>query len=568
MWRGVTDFLENVDKTAAANLSGVSEADHRAVMAVHSLNVSGDHEMPDHHHDDTPARGHRDGSDSVSFGLGDEEEEGRGSSHSGAGRPLTPPPAAPRPRQGLPPPPRESAVDSLQAHIRRLEAENERREEATRDRDKRYLALEADYDAVSARGRGLEVELQHRADEVAALKEELITLRTAQEEASSTRAAWAHERATLVEDLRRLEEAQLELTEQLDGVSAKLLSSERAKGRAEEALAAANAALTQYKSHTKMLLDAKAKRIAELEASQQGAPDGQPAGSVATVEDVLCRPDVAAAVDAIVAKTVALRCEAAEGKTLEANDELKRVRERQSTLSDSVSALQLHNHQLQEMLDEEKRAAEALSQRLQTALAKHEQELMDARRSTLTLVNGASAAAEGGSDSSLEAKVQEMASLVMQKQQALEEKRAEADQWRMRFEVSSQRLREAEMVSNAVKLGRGAEGEGRRSYAADYGGAEEGRPATSFRDTTLFSSIAARGRWGRKVAGAADRLDGFSLSTGSYLRKNSTIRLALIAYVILLQLYVFVVVSVNSVVQTGAVHEMNTNMLPNGRPLA
>ena len=595
MWKGVTEFLENVDKTAAVNLSGVSEDNTRAVGGVDGLDTSG------HIHDgfrrpSTHGSRPEEGDDSISFDD-DDDDEGQhqprtptSASASASSTPATRAPPTlsaptlppkvhqqPTPTSRLPAPPgrhtapsSDVSIESLQEQIRRLVLDKEQRdaahESSSRDRDRRYLALEADYDAVTARGRGLDVELQHRADEITSLQSEVERLKSETQVSASAGESGSLERARLAEDLRRSEAAQRELSDQLDEISGKVAGLERGKSRAEESLLAANAALSQYKTQTKMLLDTKSKRVAELEAAlSEAATKGGDApahtDTAASAEELLQRPDVSALVASMIEKREAAAREEADKRAQQTSADLKAAQSTLAEMGDTVRSLQLHNEQLQEMYDDEKRGAEAAAQRFQISLTKHEQEVYELRKANHVGVSTPNA------EKGLEAKVQEMATLIMQKQQALEDKRAEADQWRTRFEVSSQRLREAEMVSNAVKL-RSADEPRRGGYATDYGNAEEGRPSSAFRETALFSNIASRGRWGKKVAGAAERIDGFSLTTGSYLRRNSTLRIALLVYIVVLQLYVFIVVSVNSVVQTGSVHEVNNNLLPNGQPIA
>jgi hypothetical protein len=156
----------------------------------------------------------------------------------------------------------------------------------------------------------------------------------------------------------------------------------------------------------------------------------------------------------------------------------------------------------------------------------------------------------------LERRCKDLAELVMEKQAALEAKRSEAEQWRTRSELLQQRLREAELLANTIGSGRSSCSPTMGSGGFGSGGSravtiEEDREVQDslngdFSRSRFFGTLQRRGAWGQRVAGVAQTLDSVSLKTGTLLRRSSVLRVGVIAYVILLHLWVFIVLSFTS----------------------
>ena len=136
----------------------------------------------------------------------------------------------------------------------------------------------------------------------------------------------------------------------------------------------------------------------------------------------------------------------------------------------------------------------------------------------------------------VERRCKELAEIVLEKQSALEAKRFEVDQWRTRYELAQQRAREAELLSSALPT--------RSNHRALF---MDDTNLVEPEENHFFGRLAGRGNIGAKISSVASRLDQASLKTGSVLRRYSSLRIFFVAYVVVLQVWVFVAVSFSSI---------------------
>lgn len=491
-------------------------------------------------------------------------------------------------------------IESLLLERRELEKKHER---AIAAQDQRFLKLEADYNAVFSRLKARDAEVGLLTDNAERLEGDAreakdaasrleMLLEEAQRQASASQHAADESEAAALEAQRKVDGAQRELA----GTRARL---DAAEGRER----AVREEYEQHRARAASLLSERESQLEVLRVAAAGA-GGHAGHSMAAAEekarqleaanDELSGERLRLTTKLNEAEATAQRLQALATKLQAEAKELATAKE-EAQRSASVAK---HNLLESQDLYEGERAAhmqtkvglEAIVQEKAAALRQAEKDLAllqkrklaaadthDGERLGASNAAAAAAAATAGASSSSgngagsaaaaalssvdwERRSKELAELILEKQSALEAKRSECEQWKTRYEVSQQRLREVEMVSSSVQAlqgitarsGGGSSG-GMSSRAVDIlSGDGDSRDDGDFNRSRFFGNLQRRGPWGEKVVSVARKLDTFSLRSGSYLRRSSVLRVAVLIYVVVLQLWVFFVVSISSNVPQSA----------------
>lgn len=422
-----------------------------------------------------------------------------------------------------------------------------RHEKELADKHARYDALEKKFNDLQAYTR--------EAD--AKVSELLVALDAAQ--SSSQRheeeLAAAKSRDQMSEDALQALRAELHATheelhrslEEKASLAAEAAATKDMRRRSEAQAEAVQSELNEYRRRVKFLLEEKDRHITNLESSQQQQQQHATTPAAPTAPTVQHSEHVAT--------DYAVQLAAAEERARVLTEQLSTERaSTEATRQELIEAAEARRV-LQQQLDEADRLFEAERTshgETRTLKRQLDDEVASLQKEISKRVVPPTGTAGGGQDLGLELRVRELAEMLMEKQAALEARRSEADQWRTRFEVSQQRLREAESLHAAVSAsgpqrvtssGRSArplfvDEEANITMAGDVG--ELGR-------MKFMRNLSAKGAWGEHVVSAAQGLDKVSLRTGSFLRRNALLRVFLVAYVVMLHMWVFLVLTLSSV---------------------
>ena len=433
-------------------------------------------------------------------------------------------------------------------------------DKAMGDRDARYLALQEDFDKLQAAKKSLERSLedvQLRYDN----EHQKLVSNTAALEALRRQDDDAQEdREKLREELSRLEN-ELTITHQsADAARRSYLIEADGKKKLEGELHQSQSALAEYKAQTRLLLDNKEQQLQQaLARAKQQEPDHREVGQQAEHIRLLERriesltASKAAADQLVEAQKVDLdklinQKDAATSEAARQESELRELSEKlQTTTLELLSVRDLFNNE---------RSAHATTRQFLQDL--NEQQDSKTKQKSGQQEPSVTTTETGNNKALVEAqrRAAELAELLLEKQAGLEAKRSESDQWRTRYEVSQQRLREAEMVGSSIVGLAPTNSSGSTSARPSHRSGvsrslfqmEEGAGGETddLRRSRFFGSLSNRGPLGRKLTDVAERLDSVSLRTGGVLRRSSVLRVALIVYIAVLHLWVFVAVSVSS----------------------
>lgn len=541
MWKGVTEFLENVDQKAA---EFAQRRDDHAPSHVAVLDNSEE--------DDWAVGGSRRASDaSVAEAPADANVSALLTS------------SAPMLKDSLPSPQSQSDgsldVLVLQQQIatlnRRLSDVQKGAASDNASRGRALQSLQAEYDAVVAKNRSLAIEVDHwqvlstrAADAQSALE---IKLQAAESELADIRTQKQGETSELEHWEHQCAEQQAQMEEQRRELAAATAQARRAT----ESANTARSELSDYRIRSKILLDEKDKQILDLQQNTNGnctRAEGQHEGRAPDAHSL----------------SHATEMRQAEARIRSLSEQLQQKTDALDAIEGTLRDQQLVNAQLKELLEGEHTAKASVSRALEERLAERQSAIdaLEKRLAQLQQTPGNTSTlgvCESPSNAESERRAKELAQLLMEKQSALETKRAEADQWRTRFEVSQQRLREAELVSSAVQ--RGVDGVSRRAARyTDVASAEAQQTIEneSVSKHRVMSLLASKGGWGIGVVNAAVQIDRISLRAGGILRRNSLLRVFMVCYVAILQLYIFIIVSFSSSIPSGNAHE---GVPPSGR---
>ena len=238
---------------------------------------------------------------------------------------------------------------------------------------------------------------------------------------------------------------------------------------------------------------------------------------------------------------------------------------RRAELSTQVKAAQELFEGEAQAHSETRRSFEALLAERDQQIAKHQKKLADLQKQIEGRINDTSPTSSGPdsattadavtlpSNESLaqwQQKAKDLADLVMKRQAALEAKRSEADLWRTRFEVSQQRLREVEIMVNAVNSNSNTRHT--RSVSIEDEKEVQDSLTGDFARSHFFSTLSRKGEWGRRVSTAARMIDTVAVRGGIVLRRSSVLRVCFLLYVIGLHVWVFFVMATLTVPPTSA----------------
>eukprot|EP00758_Cryptobia_borreli_P006819 Tbor_TRINITY_DN5208_c0_g2::TRINITY_DN5208_c0_g2_i1::g.16539::m.16539 len=403
------------------------------------------------------------------------------------------------------------------------------------------------------------------------------------------------------EDISKLEDLVKESHTRQDRMQESLEIETRKREHIEEVRDAIQAQLDDYKTKSKMLLNEKERSIEQLEAELQrvanlgtrgeGGDDLRHNGRDSEGGALYTKERVDAAVlkaQEDISQQYTETIFILEEKAAKLQQDLKQKTSSEQNRIDEIEALKLHNSQLRDMYEGEQNVNRTTTQKIKKTLEEKEGHIIRLEKTLKELhisnaVMRPAAELHSGSDTGVssgcgksyqdvERRARELADALLEKQAALEAKRAEADQWRTRYEVGQQRLREAELVSKAITRGgkssnsAGGSHTGHR-YSNDIGIAESGgmdsHHGGEFKESRWYSVIASKGSWGRHAAGAASKIDHASLRLGIILRRNSLLRIVVVVYFVLVQLYLFIVLSISPSVPEGTkVHEASAGLEP------
>lgn len=454
-------------------------------------------------------------------------------------------------------------VQSLLTTQRQME---KRHEEATLDRERRFDALQRNYDALDEFSRAssekvaaLSADLERARNELLVEKRRADEHKSLREHQEEEAARLRDEVAMLADELQRVSANNSSLTSEVQ-----VLRDERRKLSDQCHQAASE--LTDYRNRSKHLLDERDKRIAELE--QQSLANSGAGGST----KALLSPTVEADLEASKSTIARLEAVCAEQELhlQEAAAKCTMLQQQRSRLECQLGALEVEKDEIMRaqegyrnevrdthyLFDSERRAHSETRQKLKDVAEELEQLKRIAVGNDSTAAAKKPSVSDGGAAAS-ELRLRELAELLMEKQAALEAKRSEADQWRTRFEVSQQRLREAELLQNTLSSSTASSamysrgGAGARGVYLQMGEHQETADGGDLSKNRFLGELSRKGPWGAKVVNVAQNLDRVSLRTGTFLKKNSLFRLGIIVYVLLLHFWVFFAVTLSSSMPTG-----------------
>ncbi|CUG89192.1 transmembrane protein, putative [Bodo saltans] len=431
-----------------------------------------------------------------------------------------------------------------------------RHEKDLTEKHAQYQQLEKKLADLQAHSRAADAKVTELLATVDASQSTIHQLREELSNAKSVASSSDEASSALKSELHHLQEELQRSTDEKKSVAFEAAALRDAKKRAEAQYESVQSELNDYRRRVKFLLEEKDRRIIELEnASSSTNTSGTPLQPVPSASSPLS----------------AAQTEQFERSAAQQTERIASLEEKVHHLSEllaleksSAEAARLESitiqdakRVVQQQLDEADRQfeAERAAHSETRALKNHLDSEVESLQRELKAKKSQSSAQSGGGHQDalgLELRVRELAEMLMEKQAALEAKRSEADQWRTRFEVSQQRLREAESVHAAMSSGPGARGsqqsrsaralyvdeESNLLLAGDMG--ELGR-------TKFIRNLSAKGGWGEQVANAAQGLDKVSLKTGSFLRRNALLRVMLVAYVMMLHVWVFLVLTMSAV---------------------
>ena len=231
--------------------------------------------------------------------------------------------------------------------------------------------------------------------------------------------------------------------------------------------------------------------------------------------------------------------------------ELEHQKDRFNITQQKLAEAQHNSDVTQSLLNGEVQSHTKTRERLE----KLQKELEAAQKKiVLNPAGGSSSSSASGSSDELERRARDLADLVLEKQTALEAKRAESDQWRTRYEASQCRLREVELLGHVASSSSNNGSDSSSHLRHRAGGRAIFPPNLSdnegdFESSRFFERMNNRGQWGKKIASTARTIDGLSLTVGRMMRQNSVLRIAVFCYVILLQTWAFFAVAFTSVPQ-------------------
>lgn len=412
----------------------------------------------------------------------------------------------------------EAEMLDKQSRYRELEKRFEELEGYCKDMQMSNSKLTADLDAARAA-------CERTEQEIDALKARA----AGGDEVTSKLRAEVH---MITEELQRV-------ADEKSAAASELSAAREGRRRAEAQAETIQTELNDYRRRVKLLLEEKDRRMAQLDTALS-QPTPSPPLVHKPVEPSMGEQQAARMqrIAELEQQLAALTDQLSAEKTISENAK--------SDCAVAIEAKRL----LQSQLDEAERGFEA--ERSSHAATRELKRQQDDEVMSLQRELKSKRASQGAQtqDAALELRVRELAEMLMEKQAALEAKRSEADQWRTRFEVSQQRLREAESIHAAVTgagprsaAGRSAKNlyideEANIAVAGDVG--ELGR-------TRFMRSLSSRGGWGEHVAVAAQGIDKVSLRTGTFLRRNAVFRVCLVIYVMLLHVWAFFVVTLAAV---------------------
>lgn len=429
-----------------------------------------------------------------------------------------------------------------------LETQNmmeKRHEAAMLERQRAMKTLESSYASLQEYTKSLDHRVQELTENLDSANRHAAATATQLKDAQLQHEVREQQLAALRHDMALLHDEVQALTEQRDLHAAEVARALASKRLAEDALHQVSSELSDYRRKSKVAIDERDATIAELRLERDAQMQPRSSGSLPSGFDPAAHAQEVSTLAAAVAD--------AEKRVAELTTENRQLLAHRSDLEASLETLRLQCDDRERSLRvelkdsessfEQERRSHTETRKALTAV-RDELEVLRGKLSAaqLSLQQSASGTEDTKRHDALEVRVRELADLLMEKQAALEAKRSETDQWRTRFEVSQQRLREAELVQTALNSRCSSSAGGTRSV---FIGGDDDADAGDISKTRLLRSLSRRGGWGEGVVTVAKSLDRVSLRTGSILRHNSLLRVGLIVYVMLLHVWVFFAVTLS-----------------------
>lgn len=554
---GVTSFLESVDQKAAV-MSGGGGGRHSPPVPVHDAPFSAASRDADPTNAPRfPATPSTASTDSLVIGGATSSATASGSSSSVSAAEYA------------------ATVQSL------LEAQQQaerRYEAAIAERAAAFQALEASYQTLTDFSQSQTAKLVAVADDLLKVEHERDAAMRREAALSASVTQYDAAVAALRHEVATLQHEHSATAQQRDLLAEEQRGAREGRRRAEELLQSLSAEFADYKKKTRAVLEEKeallnaAHKRATIAITNGTAPD-----SMADVPSTfrLEMERLRSVNDALQQE-----CEAASHASAEWEREVRSLQQQRARLEGHLTAAEAQSHELQTRLKAEtdvleqqyeaERAAHAETRRMLNA---QQQELLDLQRRhgpSSSLPQGGSGGGVGSSAGTstelcvMEQRVRELGDALMEKQSALEAKRGEADQWRTRYEVAQQRLREAELLQSALHSSASsatasssshrlnANNANTRVVYVDPAAAGGGGGDDDVSKHRWMRTLSRRGGgFGEGVVTAARGIDRVSLQAGSVLRHHSLLRVGLIVYVLLLHLWVFVAVTMSGQMPSG-----------------
>jgi hypothetical protein len=461
--------------------------------------------------------------------------------------------------------PQSALLPSQQAEVTRLS------DAQLQQRDQALLRIQRDYEEMARRAREIATALERKTHEV--------------EEAQAARSVAERELEALRRNRQADEAGSATAREQVDVMQAALADSHQQTDALRQDLDIAIAQRRQWEMQAKQaqeeLVDQRkrsAAALTEMERRVAAAASGRsPVDSAASAEGLAASAASGAAERA--------KAAAADAKIMELAEELTKARATAAEATKAVERAQREAAAAQRAADdavEQSKVSQAMytgevashqstRSRLEAALQDAEDEKKLLQKQLLAARNsgaaGGSAAGGPGAGSSgnannapggagdWERRAKELAELVIEKQAALEARRNEADQWKARCEMSQQRIREMELVSLSASTGIGHRAVNMRTDSSAGGGGKDDEREHAegmlgeFGRSQFFGNLSRRGKIGMQLTTVAQHVDGLAMHAGRVLRRSSVLRVAIILYVVVLQLWAFFAVSLSAVPQ-------------------
>lgn len=437
-----------------------------------------------------------------------------------------------------------SQHQNLDELIRRSTESNREKERQQMERDHALLQLQRDYDASTAQHKAASRQLAQAQEDIETLNRQRGELRNQITELSDAKQKLESQLNVAQDRNDFLDRSNQVLHQDFENLKHdhSVVSSQVRSLEAQ--LKRANSEYMDHKNKSRILLLEKDSELERLRADSTSGGEHSDGRAASELESLRTKMSV---------------LEQSRGEQEQSMRELMVSLEKARNDVTSVTAqLESNMSQLQEakhnalvaqsMYDGEIASHQATRSRMEGIIRERDEEIrLLEKRSNHRSQNGT----EASGSQEWERRAKDLADLVMEKQAVLETKRSECDQWRTRYEIAQQKVREMELVASSTTSVHGSGNHHVVNMMNSGSPLDSVEAQGDFARSRFFGQLSKRGKWGQQITGVASKLDAITLLGGSLLRRNSVMRVALLLYILTLHMWVFFVLAVSTAVPQG-----------------